>query len=69
MPGIALLHFLGIPKRDLERVMSWAATTTLFSWSEATETEQKHMADMLDEYWHYAKAHIERLKRSRATPW
>lgn len=63
VPGIALLHFLGIPKRDLERVMSWAAPTTLFSWGKPTEAEQNHMADMLGEYWHYAKAHIQRLRQ------
>jgi hypothetical protein len=62
VPAVVLLRFLGIPEQDLERVKKWAAPTTLFSWGRPTEAEQNHMADMLGEYWHYAKAHIERLK-------
>jgi cytochrome P450 len=64
VPGVALLHFLGVPEQELERVMKWAAPTILFSWGKPTEAEQNHMADMLGEYWHYAKAHIERLRRN-----
>ena len=64
VPAVALLHLLGIPEQEFERVKKWAAPTTLFSWGRPTEAEQNHMADMLGEYWHYAKAHIARLKEN-----
>lgn len=59
-----LLHFLAIPQSDIEQVKKWAEPTTLFSWGRPTESEQNHMADMLGEYWHYARRHIERLKNN-----
>ena len=64
VPAVALVHLLGIPEQEFERVKKWAAPTTLFSWGRPTEAEQNHMADMLGEYWQYAKAHIERLKQN-----
>lgn len=64
VPGVVLLHFLGIPQEDIERVKAWAEPTILFSWGHPTEKDQNHMADMLGEFWHYCKAHIAKLRNN-----
>ncbi|WP_044847051.1 cytochrome P450 [Burkholderia sp. USMB20] len=62
VPAVVLMHFLGIPQEDIDRVKAWAEPTILFSWGHPTESDQNHMADMLGEFWHYCKAHIAKLR-------
>ncbi|PIB31210.1 cytochrome P450 [Maribacter sp. 4G9] len=55
LPAYVIFMLLGVPKKDVKKVKSWAESRMLMTWGNLTEEEQLVHAENMVRYWNYCQ--------------
>lgn len=64
IPIIIALKFLGVPDEDIEQLQKFGVAHKVNIWGKPSPEEQKHVATMVGQFWHFSGQVLERMKEN-----
>jgi cytochrome P450/ferredoxin-NADP reductase len=64
LPLTVALHFLGVPKEDMDRLRDFSVAHTVNTWGRPTREEQVAVAEAVGSFWQYAGEVLERMRQN-----
>ncbi|MCY0096308.1 cytochrome P450/oxidoreductase [Hoeflea ulvae] len=63
IPLTVALHFLGVPKEDMETLKEFSVAHTVNTWGKPTPDEQLKVADTVGRFWQFSGQVLDRMRR------
>ncbi|WP_375590644.1 hypothetical protein ABWH89_08340 [Hoeflea alexandrii] len=63
IPLTVALHFLGVPKEDMDALKEFSVAHTVNTWGKPSPEQQLKVADAVGRFWQYAGTVLEKMRR------
>ena len=63
IPLTVALHFLGVPKEDMDALKEFSVAHTVNTWGKPSPEQQLKVADAVGRFWQYAGQVLEKMRR------
>lgn len=63
IPLTVALHFLGVPKEDVERLKEFSVAHTVNTWGKPSPEQQVEVADAVGRFWQYAGQVLDKMRK------
>lgn len=63
IPLTVALHFLGVPKEDMDSLKQYSVAHTVNTWGKPTPEQQVAVADTVGQFWQYAGKVLDKMRK------
>ncbi|MCY0148144.1 cytochrome P450/oxidoreductase [Hoeflea sp. G2-23] len=63
IPLTVALHFLGVPKEDMDRLKEFSVAHTVNTWGKPSPEQQLHVAESVGRFWQYAGQVLDKMRQ------